>query len=253
MNYRYDGQNDHRIHIDSCVKAWRHHSVDDWVHMFAYTLDTNPRNWYTKTELRRGTENWSMLTDGFKLTFEFESKYPKIDDALGMIKTKVFEDGPLPLDNQPDWVVQLENVLECYNFAANEEEEPRNMNKLESEGSHEVQGPKLEIPKIAEKVKTKKINIGIEEEPQLASIGDYWDDETVGHIIDLLLEYQDLFPTKFTKMKGILGDLGIMRIRLKEGVNPVRQSPYRLNPRYKEKVRHDLDKMIIASIIEAME
>ena len=81
------------------------------------------------------------MTDGFKLTFGFESEYPKIDDALGMIRTKVFEDGPLPLDSHPDWVAQLENVLECYNLATDEEEEPCNVNILESEGSHDVQGP----------------------------------------------------------------------------------------------------------------
>ena len=103
-----------------------------------------------------------------------------------MIRTKVFENGPLPLDNQPSWEEQLENALECYNLAADEEKEPRNMNILESEGSCEVQGPKLEIHEIVEKVKIKKINIGTEADPKLASIGDHWDDETVGHIASLL-------------------------------------------------------------------
>jgi hypothetical protein len=51
---------------------------------------------------------------------------------------------------------------------------------------------------------------------------------------------------KFAKMKGILGNLGVMRIPLKENAKPVKQYPYRLNPRYKEKVRQELDKMIIA-------
>ena len=60
------------------------------------------------------------------------------------------------------------------------------MNIPESKGSHEVQGPKLEIPEITEKVKTKKINIGTEEDPKLASIGDYWDEEIMGHLTDLL-------------------------------------------------------------------
>ena len=67
----------------------------------------------------------------------------------------------------------------------------------------------------------------------LASIGDYWDDEIVRHITDLLQEYQDLFPTKFIEMKGILGDMGVMRIPLKVGAKPVKQIPYRLNPKYK--------------------
>ena len=62
-----------------------------------------------------------------------------------------------------------------------------------------------------------------------------------------------MFPTKFEDMKGILRDLGVMRIPLKEGVNPVKQRPYRLNPRYKEKVRKKLDKMLVVGIIEPVE
>ena len=62
-----------------------------------------------------------------------------------------------------------------------------------------------------------------------------------------------MFPTKFVEMKGILGDLGVMKIPLKEGANIVKQNPYILNPRYKEKVRQELDKMIAAGIIEVVE
>ena len=53
----------------------------------------------------------------------------------------------------------------------------------------------------------------------------------------MLHDYQDLFPTKFTEMKGIVRDLGVMRIPLKEDARPVKQRPYRLNPRYKKKLR----------------
>ena len=47
-------------------------------------------------------------------------------------------------------------------------------------------------------------------------------------IIDLLHEFQDLFPTKFFEMKGILGDLEEMKIPLKLDVKSVIQRPYRL-------------------------
>ena len=40
-----------------------------------------------------------MMIDGVKLTFEFEFEYLEIDDALEVIRTKMFEDGPLPLYN----------------------------------------------------------------------------------------------------------------------------------------------------------
>ena len=253
MNYKYDGKTDPRIQIEACIDAWQNKSVDEWVQFFVHTLDTIPKNWYTETEVRKGSENWSLMIDGFNLTFEFDSEYPEIDDDLEVIRMKIFEDGPFPLYNKPECVVQLENALECYNLAADEDEEPHNVNILESERSCEVQGPKLEIHEIAKKVKIKKINIGIEAKPKFASIRDYWDDETVGHITDLLQEYQDLFPTKFIEMKGILGDLGVMRIPLKEGAKPIKQCPYRLNTRYKEKVRQELDKLIMVGIIEAVE
>ena len=59
-----------------------------------------------------------------------------------------------------------------------------------------------------------------------------------------------MFPTRFEDMKGILGDLGVMRIPLKEGAKPIKQCPYRLNPKYKEKVWKELDNMPAVGIIE---
>ena len=41
-------------------------------------------------------------------------------------------------------------------------------------------------------------------------------------ITDLLHEFQDLFPTKFSEMKKILGDLGEINIPLKLDVKAVR-------------------------------
>ena len=96
-------------------------------------------------------------------------------------------------------------------------------------------------------------SVSTETKPKFASIGDYWDDETVGHIVDLLHEYWDLFSTKFIEIKGIVRYLGVMRIPLKEDARPVKQRPYRLNPRYKEKVTDEIDKMLAAGIIEPVE
>ena len=62
-----------------------------------------------------------------------------------------------------------------------------------------------------------------------------------------------MFSTKITDIKGIIGDLGMMKITLKPGVNLVKQRHYCLNPKYKEKVRVELDKMLAAEIIELVE
>jgi hypothetical protein len=53
-----------------------------------------------------------------------------------------------------------------------------------------------------------KVNIGTGKTTKLANVGDYWDATTIDKIIELLHEYQDLFPTKFTDVKGIKGPTG---------------------------------------------
>ena len=86
-----------------------------------------------------------------------------------------------------------------------------------------------------------------------ATIGDYWDEEMVRKVNKLLHEYQDLFSTKLSEMKGILGDIGVLKIPLKPDAKPVKQRPYRLNPKYKEKVRMKLEKMLATRISEVVQ
>jgi hypothetical protein len=57
----------------------------------------------------------------------------------------------------------------------------------------------------------------------MASIGDYWDDQRVESITKLLHEYSDLFPTTITEMKGIVGELGEMKIPLRPKARLIRQ------------------------------
>jgi hypothetical protein len=45
-----------------------------------------------------------------------------------------------------------------------------------------------------------------------------------------LWEYEDLFPTNFSKLKGIKGDLWDMRIELNLDSKPIKHRPYWLNP-----------------------
>eukprot|EP00253_Pinus_taeda_P036236 PITA_36236 len=44
-----------------------------------------------------------------------------------------------------------------------------------------------------------------------------------------------------------------MKITLKPDMKPIKQRPYHLNPKYKEKVRLDIDKMLVVDIIEPVE
>ena len=79
-------------------------------------------------------------------------------------------------------------------------------------------------------LKIRKVNTETKENPMFVNIGDYWDEETMANIMDLLHEFQYLFPTKFSEMKGILGYLAEMKIPLKPSEKSVRLRPYRLIP-----------------------
>jgi len=72
-----------------------------------------------------------------------------------------------------------------------------------------------DIIDITAPLKMKQVNIGIDAEPKYAMLGDYWDDATVDKVTELLCKYQGLFPTKIMDLKGIVGDLGMMKITLK--------------------------------------
>jgi hypothetical protein len=73
------------------------------------------------------------------------------------------------------------------------------------------------------------------------------------NITELLHEYQDLYPSKFTDMKGIKGPMGEINIPLKPHARPVKQRPYKLNPKYKDKVKIELDKTLEVGIVEPVE
>lgn len=71
-------------------------------------------------------------------------------------------------------------------------------------------------------LKTRQLNIGTKVETKFANIGEYWDDAIVDKVSELLCRYQDLFPTKFSELKWIIGDLGFMKITLKLEENMIK-------------------------------
>ena len=145
--------------------------------------------------------------------------------------------------------------MTCYNLFGEHEDDDdmHNVNILELEGSHDVAAFDIPTDSMSQLLKLKKVNIGMEENLNFANIGDYWDDETMAHITDLLQEFQDIFFTWFSEMKGILGDLEEMKIPVKLDTKPVRQRPYPLNPRYKERFKVQLEWMLDDGIIDPIE
>jgi hypothetical protein len=86
-----------------------------------------------------------------------------------------------------------------------------------------MEGPLIESEVISKLIKLNKVNIGTTEQPKMANIGDYWDEQTIENIIEFLSECSDLFPTTFTEMKGIAEELEEMKIPLRPDARPIRQ------------------------------
>ena len=148
----------------------------------------------------------------------------------------------------------MQDIVNCHNITIKEcDEDPQNVFIPESEGERTIAGPPLQTVDVTKPLKLREVNIGTTEQPKLAKIGDYWDDDNVSKVVEFLIEYRNLFPTNFSELKGIIGDLGVMRITLKLDACPIKKKPSRLNPKYKQKVRDEIDKMLAAGIIESVE
>jgi hypothetical protein len=74
-------------------------------------------------------------------------------------------------------------LLSCYHVEeeALDEDDPRNIQITDIEGEKEVEV-------FVAPIKVKKVNIGMNDNPKMASIGDYWDEKTLERITELLHE-----------------------------------------------------------------
>jgi hypothetical protein len=82
----------------------------------------------------------------------------------------------------------VHKLLEFYNVRKDEYDEgdPRNVEVPEIEGTHEVEGPELVSVEYTQSIKTNQVNIGTPEDPKFAHIGNYWNNETIEKVADLL-------------------------------------------------------------------
>ena len=65
------------------------------------------------------------------------------------------------------------------------------------------------------KVKTKEVDISNDDRPKLAKIGDYWNEQQTAEIVNLLREFQDVFAKDYKDLKGLVQEMGEMKIDTK--------------------------------------
>ena len=83
----------------------------------------------------------------------------------------------------------------------------------------------------------------------MAKIGDYWSEEQTTKIVNLLKEFQDVFARYYKYLRGLVHEMGEMKIKIKPDVQPVKKRPYKLAHKYKEIVKKEIDNMLAARII----
>ena len=98
---------------------------------------------------------------------------------------------------------------------SNKYDDPINISKPKSKGTREVEGIIISSGQFLQPLKIKEVHIGSQKNSEFANNRDYWDDEAIANIIDLLQEYHNLFHTNFAEMRGIVRDLGEMKIPLR--------------------------------------
>jgi hypothetical protein len=138
---------------------------------------------------------------------------------------------------------------------SNELEEIRNLNIKETKGTREIHEniPWHTYSSYNYPLKLRKVNIGSEEHLKIDSIGDYWDEQTMNEVQSLLHEYEELFKKTFSELKGIKGAMGEMKIKLKPDSKPMNQRPYCFNPKVKEKVKEEVEKILAEGLIFPIE
>ena len=98
-------------------------------------------------------------------------------------------------------------------------------------------------------IKTKEVDIYIDDHPKLSNIRDYWIEEQITETVNLLKEYQDVFAKDYKYLKDIVQEMGEMKIELLPYAKPVKKRPYKLSHKYKGIVRKEIDNILKVGII----
>jgi hypothetical protein len=72
-------------------------------------------------------------------------------------------------------------------------------------------------------IRMKEFNISNDDRPKMVRVGDYWSDKQTTDIVSLLKEYQDVFARDYKDLKGLVEEMGEMKIELIPGEKPIKK------------------------------
>ena len=115
------------------------------------------------------------MTFSFIHTFSFADENPFTHSALQDIHNKVLEIVLIELPVGSQWTLAPQMMTKCYKVSGelDDEDDPRVFYVPKSEGSRDIEAPKMPCDKFKQLLKIKKVNIGTIEDLEFSSIGDY--------------------------------------------------------------------------------
>ena len=98
-------------------------------------------------------------------------------------------------------------------------------------------------------VKTIEIDISNDKRPKMARIDNCWSEEQTTKIVNLLKEFQDVFARDYKDLKGLVKEMGEIKIDIKPEARPIKKRPYNLAHKHEEIVIKEIYNMLTAGII----
>ena len=90
------------------------------------------------------------------------------------------------------------------------------------------------------KIKIKEVDISNDDRPTMENIREYWTKQQTTDITSLLKEYKYMFARDYKYLKGLVKEIGEMKIDINSNAKPVKKSSYKLTHKYKEIVKKEI-------------
>ena len=112
-------------------------------------------------------------------------------NALEIICDVILKVTPVAYLVDPHAHFSIQSMMAYYNLSREPEDddELQNVNIPEFEGIYDVAAPDIPTDLMSQLLRIQKVNIGSVENPKFSNGGDYWDEETMAKITDLLHEF----------------------------------------------------------------
>ena len=72
-------------------------------------------------------------------------------------------------------------------------------------------------------IKTREVEISNDDRPKIAKIRDYWSEEQFVDITNLLKEYRDVFVRDYKDLRGLVQEMGEIKIDLLHDAKPIKK------------------------------